>query len=333
MDFTDFIGQTNCKENLQLLISAAKRGRKFPHIGLYGPAGSGKTTLASIICEELDAELIYINGAAVTSAVVFRKPIAKAVQLNGKDKQYIIVIDECHCLPSKVQNNLLSVTEEPAILCTPVERKTKLPNGTFLQKGDILQEKLPDNVSFIFATTDKGKINGPLSSRLHPIDLDEYTAEDKEQVVKNLINKNNTTLEDESYILIGSIGKSMRHINKLCDRIIDYAVANDCMVLKHEDIVKIIKILGINELGCDKNDQKYLDYVKGHGPVSLSNIARFLNVEEKEVREKIEPFLIRKEWIEITSKGRVVTDSGYKTLWGEVNPDTVEDLMSFVMSD
>jgi Holliday junction DNA helicase RuvB len=333
MDFTDFIGQDGPKENLRLLINAAKRGRKFPHIGLFGPAGSGKTTLAEIICEELDAELIYINGAAVTSPVVFRKPIARAVQQNGKDKQYIIVIDECHCLPSKVQNNLLSVTEEPAILCTPVERKTKLPNGSFLQKGDILKEKLPENVSFIFATTDKGKINGPLSSRLHPVDLDEYTVEHKETVVKQSLNKHSVTLEEDDFTLIGSIGKSMRHIKKLCDRIVDYAVGQDRCVLDHADVLRIIDILGINELGCDKNDQRYLDYVKERGPVSLSNIARYMNVEEKEVKEKIEPFLIRKEWVEITSKGRVITNSGFIQVFGEQHPDTVDDLMQFVMSD
>ena len=214
MDFTQFIGQQNVKDNLQLLINAAKKGRTFPHIGLYGPAGSGKTTLAEIICEELGAELIYINGAAVTTPVIFRKPIAKAVQKKGKEKQYIIFIDECHCLPKKVQENMLSVTEAPAILCTPVERKMKLPNGSFLQKGDILKEKLPENVSFILATTDKGKINGPLSTRLHPINLDEYTLDNKQQVVSNTLKTHNVVLEDEDAELIGSIGKSMRHIVK-----------------------------------------------------------------------------------------------------------------------
>ena len=333
MEFTEFIGQDQCKDNLQLLIDAAKRGRKFPHVGLYGPAGSGKTTLAEIICEELDAELIYINGAAITSPVVFRKPIARAVQTNGRERQYIIVVDECHSIPNKIQNNLLSVLEEPAILCTPVERKTKLPNGSFLQKGDILKEKLPENVSFIFATTDKGKLISPLSSRLHPVDLDEYTVGDKETVVRNSLNKHNVTLEDEDCTLIGSIGKSMRHIKKLCDRIVDYSVGQDKCVLGHDDVLRVIEILGINELGCDKNDQRYLDYVKERGPISLSNISQFLDVEEKEVKEKIEPFLVRKEWVQITSKGRVITNSGFIQVFGEASPDAVDDLMSFVMSD
>lgn len=332
MDFTDFIGQEHSKENLRLLIRAAKAGRKFPHLGLYGPAGSGKTTLAEIICNELDAELVYINGAAITSPVVFRKPIAQAVSRHGKNKLYIIVVDECHAIPGKIQNNLLSVLEEPAILCTPVERKTQLPNGKVLQKGEILKEKLPDNVAFIFATTDKGKLNAPLASRLHPIDLDEYTLEEKRTVVRKKLHKHDVTLEDEDYALVGNISKSMRHLIKLCDRIVDYAVGHDITVLDHEHVTNIIDILGINEHGCDKLDQKYLDYVKEHGPVSLSNIARYLNVEEKEVKSKIEPFLIRKEWVNITSKGRVITNAGFLQLFNEAHPEEVASLMEVLMS-
>lgn len=331
MQFTEFIGQEKSKANLQLLINAAKRGRKFPHLGLYGPAGCGKTTLAEIICEELDAELIYINGAAITSPIVFRKPIAMAVQKCGRDKQYIIVVDECHAISAKIQNNLLSVLEEPAILCTPVERKTKIPGGRYLQKGDILKEKLPSNVSFIFATTDKGKLSDALASRLHPIDLDEYSIEEKRDVVKQRLHNEDVTLEEEDYEMVGNLSKNMRHLVKLCDRLVDYAVGMGRVVLSHDDVLKVIDILGINELGCDKTDQKYLEYVKEHGPVSLSNIARFLDVEEREVKSKIEPFLIRKEWVNITSKGRIISPGGFLQLFEEAHPDEIDAILDMVL--
>ena len=331
MDFTQFIGQEKSKQNLQLLINAAKRGRKFPHIGLYGPAGCGKTTLAEIICEELNAELIYINGAAITSPVVFRKPIAMAVQKSGKNTQYIVVVDECHAITMKIQNNLLSVLEEPAILCTPVERKTKLPNGKFLQRGEILKEKLPENVSFIFATTDKGKLSDALASRLHPINLDEYTITEKREVVKLRLHDEDVTLEEDDYELIGNLSKNMRHLVKLCERLVDYAVGQNKCVLSHNDVLTVIEILGIDEFGCDKTDQKYLGYVKEHGPVSLSNIARFLNVEEKEVKSKVEPFLIRKEWVNITSKGRVISPGGHLQLFGEAHPDEIDAILDMVL--
>lgn len=331
MNFEDFIGQDKVKENLQLIISAAKLGRTFPHIGLYGPAGSGKTTLAEIICEELDAELVYINGSAVVSPVVFRQPIAQAVKLNGKEKRYIIVVDECHALPKKVQNNLLSVLESPAVLCTVVAKPIKLPSGKVLPKGDILKEKLPDNITFIFCTTDKAQLTDAMESRLHPLNLSEYTMDEKTIVVKNYTLSNNITLEESDYELIGNTAKNMRHLKKVCDRIVDFAVGQSLTVLTSAHVEYVLDVLGIDENGCDESDRQYLNYVREHGPVSLANIARYLNVAEKEVISKIEPFLIRREWVEITSKGRIITFVGSSEIYGEAHEDEVADIMEMLI--
>ncbi len=327
MTLKDFIGQENVKKNLALLIDAAKMGRDLPHIAIYGPAGSGKTMLAQIIAEEVGAELIYINGAAITSPIVFRQPIAKAVTATGKFKKYVIMIDECHAIPKKIQNNLLSVLEKPAILCTPVERKLQLPNGKYLQRGQILKEKLPDNVSFICCTTDKGQLTDAMESRLHPIHLQDYEVGDKELVVQNILGKYKITLQKDDLILISNTSKSMRNLTKICERIVDYAVGQSNLNLTHQDILKVLDILGLDLNGCDINDRKYLGYVREHAPVSLSNIARYLNVPEKDVKEKIEPFLIRKEWITITAKGRTLTQDGFKTVFKENTYDTLNEIM------
>jgi len=330
MILKDFVGQEKVKENLNLLIEAAKAGREFPHIGLYGPPGCGKTTLAEIIAQELGAELVYINGSAITSPIVFRQPIARAVVDKGKNKRFIIMIDECHAVPRKIQNNLLSVLEKPSILCTPVERKMKLPNGKFLQRGQILKEKLPDNVSFICCTTDKGQLTDAMESRLHPIYLEDYSPDQKELVVRNVLGRHKIILDDADYNMVAHTSKSMRHLVKISERIIDYAVGQNLFVLAHKDVTKVLDILGLDGNGCDINDRKYLDYVKNHGPVSLANIARFLNIVEKEVKEKLEPFLIRKEWINITAKGRVITPIGFKQVFGQDKPDEVEELMDMI---
>jgi len=327
MDFGDFIGQQNVKDNLQLLVEATLKGREFPHIGLYGPAGSGKTTLAEIICDALDAKLIYVNGSAVTSPVVFRSPIVRAVKESGKNKRYVIVVDECHALPKKIQDNLLSVLEKPAILCTTVEKRLPLPNGRFLEKGQILKEKLPPNVTFIFATTDKAKLTDAMESRLHPLNLDEYTIDEKEKVTRKKFAKNNTTLEDNDYELVAGTAKNMRHLIKVCDRLIDYSVGQSKVVLDHKDVMKVLNILGIDEFGCDTLDRKYMDYVKIRGPISLANIARFINVDDAEVKEKIEPFLIRNDWIEITGRGRILTNLAYRQLYGHIMKDEIEEIM------
>jgi len=326
----DFVGQDKVKENLKLLIDAAKNGREFPHIGLYGPPGCGKTTLAEIIAVELGAELIYINGSAITSPVVFRQPIAKAVAEKGKNKHFIVMIDECHAVPKKIQNNLLSVLEKPAILCTAVERKIKLPNGRFLQRGQILKEKLPDNVSFICCTTDKGQMSDAMESRLHPLYLEEYSVVDKQEVVKNVLGRHKIVLETSDYNLVAHTSKSMRHLVKICERLIDYSFGNNHMELAHKDVAKVLDILGIDANGCDINDKKYLEYVKRHAPVSLSNISRFLNVVEKEVKEKIEPYLIRNEWITITPKGRMLTTTGFQQIFNQNKPQEIDELMDII---
>jgi Holliday junction DNA helicase RuvB len=331
MEFGDFIGQQKVKENLKLLIDAALRGRQFPHIGLYGPAGSGKTTLAEIIAEALGAKLVYVNGSAVTSSVVFRGPIVRAVKESGKDQRFLIVVDECHALPKKVQDNLLSVLEEPAVLCTVVEKRTPLPNGKYIEKGQILREKLPNNVSFVFCTTDKAKLTDAMESRLHPLNLDEYSIPEKVKVVRMKFFKNNVTLEEDDYELVAGTSKSMRHLIKICDRLIDFAVGQNKVVLDTEDVERVLDILGIDEFGCDDTDRKYIEYVREHGPVSLSNIGRYLNVADAEVKEKIEPFLIRNDWVEITGRGRVLTRTAYKQLYGRAPQDEVDELMEVLL--
>lgn len=327
----DFVGQIKAKQNIELLIGAAKKGRELPHIGLYGPAGCGKTTLAEIISNELNAELIYINGAAIISPVIFRMPIAKAIIAKGTNKKFIVMVDECHAIPKKIQNNLLSVLEKPAILCTPVERKIKLPNGQFLQRGQILKEKLPDNISFIFCTTDKGQLSDALESRLHQIYLDDYSLKEKQEVVHKNLLKHNLLLEDSDIELVASTAKTMRHLVKICDRIVDYSIGQSSMVVNHNDVVSIMNILGIDRWGCDINDRKYLDYVKQHGPVSLSSISRYLNIKDSEVKEKIEPFLIRNEWVHITQKGRIITNLGLSELYNEsksiIDFDEIQDIV------
>jgi Holliday junction DNA helicase RuvB len=308
MTFDKFVGQKKLKSNLSLIIDAAKSGRIFPHLGLYGPPGSGKTTLAELIAKNLGAELIYINGSAITSSVVFRKPIIKAVSSKGKDRRYIVMVDECHAMPKKVQNSLLSVLEKPAILCTSLESKLKLPNGQVLNKGEILKERMPDNISFIFCTTDKSQLSDAMESRLHPINIEEYSLEDKVEFVDAFLKSNNILLEnDTDYEFISKTSKNMRHLSKICDRIMDWCAANNKVVVTANNLLEIMEILGLDEYGCDENDRKYIGYVKLQEPVSLSNIGRFLSVPDEEVKSKIEPFLIRKGWITITSKGRVLT--------------------------
>lgn len=316
MNLTDFIGQDSAKKNLQLLIEATKLGRTLPHIGLYGPAGCGKTTLAQIIAEEIGAEFIYINGSSVVTPVVFRNVIAEAIKAKGKDKFYVVVVDEAHALSKHIQNSLLSVLEKPSILCTPSPRKIKLGGGKIIEKGEIIREKLPDNTTFIMATTDKGKLTDAMLSRLHSIYLSDYTLEEKINNIKQYLAKQEISIEQEAANQLALCARGMREIVKMAERSIDYAFMMKLHNITKSDALQILNILGYDNFGRTQDDVKYMTYLKKHEPSSLSNLARYLGVAEIDVKEKIEPFLVRNEWIVITPRGRKLTDLAYSTFYG-----------------
>lgn len=311
-----FIGQDSAKKNIQLLIEAAKLGRTLPHIGLYGPAGCGKTTLAQIIAEEIGAEFVYINGSAVTTPVVFRNVIADAIKAKGRDKFYVVVVDEAHALSKNIQNSLLSVLETPSILCTPSPRRIKLGGGKVIEKGEIIREKLPDNTTFIMATTDKGKLTDAMLSRLHSIYLSEYTLSEKIINIEARLKEHSTDIDKDAAEQLALCARGMRETVKITDRAIDYAYMKALSKLSKSDALQILNILGYDNFGRTQDDVKYMAYLKKHEPSSLSNLARYLNVAEIDVKEKIEPFLVRNEWIVITPRGRKLTELAYSMFWG-----------------
>lgn len=329
MKLQDFVGQEDAKANIQLLLESAKLGHKLCHILLCGPAGDGKTTLGHIIAEELGAELIYINGAAVSNTVVFRKPIKDAI-VAGPDKKFIVLLDEAHASPKQVQDNLLSALEEPAILCTKLPRRIQISNGKFLEKGEILKEKLPDNVTFILCTTNKERLSDPLLSRLHHIYLDAYPIKDKIQNITKLLAGHNIECELAGLEILANASKTMRHATRLSERLIGYAAVNQIDYLDSADIIKFLAVLGIDKYGRDKLDKEYITYLEKYEILSLSNIARYLNTPEKDVRDKIEPFLIRHNWIYITPKGRRLTEEARKLFFQESISDTYDDIQDIL---
>jgi len=310
--FDTFVGQQHTKTNLELLVGAVKNGRQMPHLGLYGPTGSGKSTLAELIAEEIGAEqCVAINAVSILTPAHLRNLIAPALKNYIYDKKYIIIIDEAHALDEKIQTLLLTALEKPAILSTPVPHTIKIPGGKTLKRGDILREKLPESISFIFCTTDKSSLLDTLCNRLHPLYLDDYTIDEKVQYIRNTLIKFDTTIEDSAAELMAKGAKNMRHLAKLCDRLMDYKLSYNVAsaVFSDNEINGLFKILGIDAHGRDKNDIKYIEYVGSHGPISITNIAQYLNMSSKDVIDKVEPFLVRSGWINITKRGRELTDS------------------------
>lgn len=320
----DFIGQEDIKRNLELLISGVAKGRQAPHLLITGPTGAGKTTLAEKFAKEIGAEPpIYINAAAIINPIGLRNPIATALKNADESKKFIIIIDEAHALDHTVQTLLLSALEKPSILSTPLSRNINIGSGRVLKKGDILRERLPSNVTFIFCTTDKSGLLDTLCNRLHNLHIEEYNLQDKVAYIRKELVKENLTIEDDAAETLGKGSKNMRHLTKLVDRLVDYQ--KDKTVIQAKSINGLFGILGIDEFGRDKSDVKYINYVSRTGPVSVANIAQYLNVSQKETVEKIEPFLIRSEWVTISKRGRELTQLAWALFF---NKDMVSSTLS-----
>ena len=317
--FSDFVGNQDAVEKLNIKIQAHKlSGNRFCNLGIFGPSGVGKTTLSKIVSKELSGEFLYINATAIKSPITFRKQIAQGTELANINNHCVIMIDECHCLPRKIQDNLLSLLEEPAILCTAgyvFDKKTK---QIVKNEGEILREKLPLNVSFVFATTHQGSLTDAMLNRLFRVDLENYTKEDLSKIALINLNKNIENFEEteHKYLLeiIAENARSARDVVKICENIKDIALIRNVNKLDKETVQEAIRFSGFEHNGLTRSEIGYIKYLSAVGRCSLNSISGFLNLSIEEVEEKIEPFLIRKGIISKETKGRKLTEIGIKLL-------------------
>ncbi len=312
MTLQNVVGQERAKQALELLGHGYKRRGIIPPLGVFGGSGLGKTHLVSSWAEEIGANQIYINGTSVKDALAFRGFFKEAQ--DNQTNYYIIFVDECHGLPSKVQDNLLSVLEEPAVLCTIAPKdmgRVQCVDGVrFIEKGDIMRESLPKNMSFILATTDPAKLKEPVLNRLRKIHLSPYTIEEKIEIAMSHLVEHGVRSGKTVVTALAHRSRSIRHLkSELCETFIDIHS------LYNEDIDKSLAILddmlGIDSDGANDQYRDYLEYLSEHITVGLDTMAGKLRIDKQEILKHVEPFLLDKNWIMITGRGRRLTDAGY----------------------
>lgn len=318
------VGQTRAKKTLKLLTHGHKRRGFLPPVGVFGGSGLGKTHLMEAWADELGAELIYINGTAVKDAMAFRSFFEEAAQNQGK--YYLMFIDECHGLPRKVQDNLLSVLEQPAVLCTVAPKDlgvVRCVDGRrYISKGDIIREELPSNTSFALATTDPAKLKDPVLNRLRKIQLEPYSMEDKIQIAMMHLVDNGVRASETLHRALADRSRSIRDLKtQLCDTFIDIkSLYNES---EPDTLETLDDMLGIDHEGATDQDIDYLEYLTENPTVGVDTMAGKLGIDKQEVAKRIEPFLLLKGWIQITGRGRKLTQAGYKKVLG--NDFTVTD--------
>lgn len=312
------IGQERAKQILNLLTHGYHRRGIIPPVGVFGGTGLGKTHLVSEWCKHIGAEEIYINGTSVKDALAFRAYFAEARK--NSSKHYIVFIDECHNLPKKVQDTMLSVLEDPAILCTtaPTDMGMTLcvDGNRFISKGDIMRESLPKNMTFVLATTDPVQLKDPILNRLRKITLAPYTLDDKIAIAMLHIGKQGLNISIETCEKLAKRARSIRHLkDDLCETYVDinslYASNDD------ETLETLDDLLGIDADGANDQDRDYLDYLSVTGVVGLDTMAGRLCIDKQEILKTIEPFLLAHGWIIITGRGRALTEAGHKKVYDD----------------
>jgi len=303
----DFTGQTKLKENLSIAIEAARmRGEAMDHVLLYGPPGLGKTTLASIIAEELEVTF------SATSGPVLQKKLDLTGILSNIRAHQVFFIDEIHRLLPDVEEMLYSALEDfrvdILVGAGPGARTHSLPLPKFTGIG---------------ATTRQGLVSAPLRGRFGLVlRLDPYKVEELKSIVNRSALLLNAAIEDTAAEEIARRCRGTPRIaNRLLRRVRDYAQVRADGRITQPVAQTALNLLDVDRYGLDEIDQKImmtiLEKYRG-GPVGLNTIAASISEEPDTIEEVYEPYLIQLGFLNRTPRGREATALAFEHF--KVNP-------------
>lgn len=302
-DFSEYIGQERLKKNLKLAIDAAKkRNEPIDHVLLYGPPGLGKTTMATVIANEMGAGLRVTAGPAIERA----GDLASILTNLGEGD--VLFIDEIHRLSRTVEEVLYSAMEDFKLDIVigkgPAARSVRLDLPKFTVIG---------------ATTRTGALAAPLRDRFgHIHRLDFYTTEEIGKIITRAASILESNIHAESADLLSTRARlTPRIANRLLKRVRDYADVNGDGIIDKKTTMSALELLEIDELGLDPADRRLLlSMIDNYGdnPVGLSTIAALTGDETSTIEDFYEPYLLQLGFIERTPRGRRVTSRAYAHL-------------------
>jgi len=296
----EFVGQTKVKENLAVAIEAAKsRGDALDHVLLYGPPGLGKTTLATIIANELGVAYQQTSGPALQI-----KGDLTAVLTNVRQRQ-VLFFDEVHRLQPALEEILYSALED-------YQLDIIIGQGPAARTHTI--EVHP--FTFVGATTRAGLLSAPLRSRFGLLlRLDFYTTDELRFVVERSAEILKVAIDRDAAVEIAGRARGTPRIaNRLLRRVRDYAQVRSDGKIDLPTAQAALKMLEVDQHGFDEIDRKLLltiiEKYQG-GPVGLSTLAAALAEEAEAIEEIYEPFLMQIGFLDRTPRGRVATKLAY----------------------
>ncbi|MFC2709916.1 Holliday junction branch migration DNA helicase RuvB [Hoylesella oralis] len=303
LKFTDFSGQKNVVENLEVFVEAAKyRGEPLDHTLLHGPPGLGKTTLSNIIANELGV------GFKITSGPVLDKPGDLAGILTSLEPNDVLFIDEIHRLSPVVEEYLYSAMEDYRI-------------DIMIDKGPSARSIQIDLNPFtlVGATTRSGLLTAPLRARFGiNLHLEYYEPDTLTKILKRSAGILKVPIDDDAAIEISRRSRGTPRIaNALLRRVRDFAQVKGSGRINTDIARFALKALNIDRYGLDEIDNKILltiiDKFRG-GPVGISTIATAIGEDTGTVEEVYEPFLIMEGFIKRTPRGRMATRLAFEHL-------------------
>ncbi len=299
----EYIGQRSVKENLDVAIQAArKRGEPLDHILLYGPPGLGKTTLASVISNEMRARF-----RATAGPLIQMKGDLTAI-LTNLEFGDVLFIDEIHRLQPNIEEILYPAMEDFKLDIIigqgPSARTHRLDLRRF---------------TLIGATTRAGLITAPLRSRFGMVHrLDFYSVAELELIIKRSAEILNAPITEEGCQEIAKRCRGTPRVaNRFLKRIRDYADVKGTGEITATMARAALRLLDVDEHGFDEIDRKLLRAVIekfGGGPVGVNTIAAVLSEEVDAIEDIYEPYLLQIGFLQRTPRGRLATRLAYDHL-------------------
>lgn len=299
----EFIGQERIKENLKVFIAAARmRKESLDHVLFCGPPGLGKTTLATIIANEL-----MVNIKTTAGPVMERAGDLAAILTNLSDRD-LLFIDEIHRMPRVVEEVLYPAMEDFSL-------DIIIGQGA---NARTLKLNLP-RFTLVGATTRTSLLTSPLRDRFGVIfRLDFYNTEELKTIVSRSSNLLNVKIDEEASLEIAKRARGTPRIaNRLLKRIRDFAQVMGEGVIDIQIARQSLIALDVDSRGLDELDRKLLLTLIdkfGGGPVGIDSIAAALREDKETLEDVYEPYLLQEGFIERTPRGRVATRLAYEHL-------------------